>query len=68
MTTWATPKFSYAERVSILPLDGIPARVVDLHFYGALGAVEYDVRYFHEGRENKVRVFEDELAKRPAGS
>lgn len=68
MTTWATPKFSYAERVLVLPLDGISARVVDLHFYGSLSTVEYDVRYFHEGRENKIRVFEDELAKLPAGT
>lgn len=59
---WAIPKFSYSERVAVLPLDGILARVVDLHFYGQIGSVEYDVRYFHEGREHKVRVFEDELS------
>ena len=59
---WAVPKFAYAETVAVRPLEDIPARVVDLHFYGQAGSVEYDVRYFHEGREHRVRVFEDELS------
>lgn len=62
MRNWAIPKFIYGESVTVGPLDGVPARVVDLHFYGQVGSVEYDVRYFHEGREHRVRVFEDELS------
>lgn len=59
--TWAAPRFSYGQVVKIKPLEGVEARVIDLHFYGNLGSIEYDVRYFHDGREQKVRVFEDEL-------
>ncbi len=65
MTNWPIPKFGYGERVCIKPLDNVPARVVDLHFYGQMGVVEYDVRYFHDGRDFKVRVFEDELEIAP---
>lgn len=58
---WPVPKFDYREHVRVKPLDGVSARVIDLHMYGAQGSLEYDVRYFHEGREHKIRVFEDEL-------
>lgn len=66
LVTWAVPKFNYGQRVRVLPLkdpDGKPAeaRVFDLHFFGQLKTVEYDVRYFHDGRDFRVRVFEDEL-------
>lgn len=58
---WARPRFSYGDVVRIKPLEGIEARVIDLHHFGNIGTIEYDVRYFHEGREQKIRVFEDEL-------
>lgn len=61
MSGWPVPKFSYGAYVQIRPLDDMPARVVDLHYIGLTSSVEYDVRYFHEGREQKIRVFEDEL-------
>jgi hypothetical protein len=61
MTTWHVPKFSYADHVKIVPLELVSARVVNLHFFGEMSSIEYDVRYFHEGREFKIRVFEDEL-------
>jgi len=58
---WPTPKFRYGQHVQLKPLDWIKGRVVDLHLFGMVGSVEYDVRYFHEGKEFKARVFEDEL-------
>jgi hypothetical protein len=62
MSSWPVPKFGYGDYVIILPLDkSVPGRVVDLHFFGMTGTIEYDVRYFLDGKENKVRVFEDEL-------
>jgi len=64
--TWAVPKFGYGDRVQVTSCDNVRARVVDLHFFGMLGAVEYDVRYFHDGREMKIRVFEDELIEDPS--
>lgn len=62
---WAVPKFSYGQHVIVRSCDGVLGRVVDLHFYGDVGSVEYDVRWFHDGREVKVRVFEDELWEHP---
>lgn len=58
---WPIPKFEYATRVNITPLEDVPGRVVDLHVFGQMLTVEYDVRYFHDGREMKGRFFEDEL-------
>jgi len=58
---WPVPKFGYGEHVEVTPLDNMKARVVDLHVIGMAHSVEYDVRYFHEGKEFKARVFEDEL-------
>lgn len=58
---WVVPRFGYGQLVRVIPNDRVEARVVDLHFFGMLGSVEYDVRYFHEGKEFRVRVFEDEL-------
>lgn len=63
--SWPTPRFAYGERVTIIPLEHVSARVVDLHFIGMTSSVEYDVRYFHEGKEMKIRVFEDELGYPP---
>lgn len=57
---WPVPKYGYGEHVVILPLEGIKARVIDLHLFQT--GVEYDVRYFHDGREYKIRVFEDEIS------
>jgi len=59
--SWPVPRFGYGARVLIIPLEDMKARVVDLHVIGMLSAVEYDVRYFNDGKEHKVRVFEDEL-------
>jgi hypothetical protein len=62
MKNWPIPKFAYGAHVIIQPLDkNVPGRVVDLHFFGMIGTIEYDVRYFLDGKENKVRVFEDEI-------
>lgn len=58
---WPIPKFDYGAHVRIIPLEHVPARVFDVHFYGSTSSVEYDVRYFQDGKEQKVRVFEDEL-------
>lgn len=58
---WPTPKFQYGDHVRIKPLEDMVARVVDLHCIGMASVVEYDVRYFADGKEYKVRVFEDEL-------
>jgi len=58
---WPTPKFQYGQRVKIAPLEDVEARVVDLHIIGMSSDVEYDVRYFLDGKEHKIRVFEDEL-------
>jgi uncharacterized protein YcfJ len=56
------PKFQYGEQVILLPLDrNVPGRVVDLHMLGSTSMVEYDVRYFLDGKASTVRVFEDEL-------
>lgn len=60
-TKWPAPKFTYGQHVEIVPLDGIRARVIDLHLWPQIAMVEYDVRYFHDGKEHKIRVFEDEL-------
>jgi hypothetical protein len=60
-TPFKVPLFEYGQHVKITPLDGMKARVVDCHHFGALQAVEYDVRYFHEGKDFRIRVFEDEL-------
>lgn len=57
----ARTRFSYAQRVKIVPLDRMEGRVIDLHYSGLYTAMEYDVRYFHEGKEFKIRAFEDEL-------
>lgn len=66
MKNWPVPKFAYGDHVILKPVSSplmgeVAARVIDLHFFGALSTVEYDVRYFHEGKDFKVRVFEDEL-------
>jgi hypothetical protein len=61
MNNWPIPKFQYSQRVKLIPLENVEARVVDLHFFGSMSAVEYDVRYFQDGKEVKVRVFEDEI-------
>ena len=58
---WPIPKFGYGDHVTITPLEHMPARVIDLHFFGPMSTIEYDVRYFADGKEYKVRVFEDEL-------
>jgi len=60
---WPIPKFQYGDKVKLIPVEYIIARVIDIHILGAIGAVEYDVRYFDGGKENRVRVFEDELEK-----
>jgi uncharacterized protein YcfJ len=65
---WPTPVYHYGAHVTITPLESIRARVVDLHFIGLTSTVEYDVRYFADGKEHKIRVFEDELQwERPDG-
>lgn len=61
MSNWPVPKFDYGAHVIVRPCDGVKARVVDLHIFGGMAKVEYDVRYFHDGREQRIRVFEDEL-------
>lgn len=66
MKNWPVPKFQYGERVKIVPLEDVEARVTDLHLFGISSDVEYDVRYFLDGKEHKVRVFEDELVKVPS--
>lgn len=63
---WAVPKFRYGERVEIVPLAGhneppVKGRVVDLHFLGMYGAAEYDVIYYADSKQFKIRVMEDEL-------
>jgi len=58
---WPTPKFDYGAHVLIKPLEDMKARVVDLHVIGMISSIEYDVRYFADGKEQKIRVFEDEL-------
>lgn len=55
------PKFTYAQRVRIIPMGCAEARVVDIHHFPAPLQTEYDVRYFDRGDAKKVRVFEDEL-------
>lgn len=59
---WPVPRFGYSAHVLIIPLDYMPARVVDLHMIGISSTIEYDVRYFADSKEYKIRVFEDELA------
>jgi hypothetical protein len=61
VNNWPVPKFSYGDRVMIIPLENAEARVIDLHFIGMTSTVEYDVRYFADSKEHKIRVFEDEL-------
>jgi hypothetical protein len=61
MRNWAVPKYQYSQRVKIVPLENVEARVIDLHQIGMTGDVEYDVRYFQDGKEVKCRVFEDEI-------
>ena len=61
---WPVPKFDYGAHVYIKPLEDVHARVYDVHLYGNQQVVEYDVRYFLDGKEQKVRVFEDELVPR----
>lgn len=62
---WPTPKFNYGDHVYITPMESMPARVIDLHFIGMTSSIEYDVRYFAESKEYKIRVFEDELRAQP---
>jgi hypothetical protein len=64
---WAVPKFGYGDRVLVLACDKVNARVIDLHFLGQYGMVEYDVRWFQDGKEVRARVFEDELIEDPTG-
>ena len=59
---WPVPLFGYGAHVLIVPLENMPARVIDLHLIGMTSSIEYDVRYFADGKEQKVRVFEDELS------
>lgn len=61
--SWPVPKFAYAQRVKLTPMDDIKARVVDLHFFGSLSTVEYDVVYYEGGKQNKIRVFEDDIVE-----
>ena len=65
MKNWPTPKYQYGEKVKIVPLSlmnhPMEARVVDLHFIGMEGSIEYDVVYYDESKQHKIRVFEDEL-------
>jgi hypothetical protein len=62
MKNWPVPKFSYGERVKVIPMDSVEARVIDLHMLGSVSVVEYDVRCFLDGKEVRMRVFEDELS------
>lgn len=66
--SWKIPRFSYGDRVRVIPNDRISGRVIDLHFIGMSSDVEYDVRYFHEGKDFRVRVFEDELEPDPTSN
>lgn len=61
MKNWPVPKFGYGEHVKLIPLENVEARIIDLHILGSASAVEYDVRYFQDGKECRVRMFEDEL-------
>ena len=56
----SAPKFLYGERVKIMPCESVEGRIIHEYLMSD-GTWEYDVRYFHDGREQKVRVFEDEL-------
>lgn len=62
MADWPVPKFGYGSHVTVKPLENVDARVVDLHFIGMTSSVEYDVVYYHDGEQKKIRVFEDELS------
>lgn len=57
------PKFAYGQGVKIVPLEGVEGRVLELHYYTALDSIQYEVRYFHECKEYRVRLFEDELTE-----
>jgi hypothetical protein len=61
--TWPVPKFDYGDRVRLLVMENINARVSDVHFYGQLRTVEYNVIYYADNRQHNIRVFEDELEK-----
>ena len=61
MKNWPTPKYQYGEHVKIVPLENVEARIVDLMILGSTSAIEYEVRYFNNGKVEKIRVFEDEL-------
>jgi hypothetical protein len=58
---WPVPRFDFGAHVRIRPLEDMAARVVDVHIWAQTASVEYDVRYFIDGKEQKIRVFEDEL-------
>lgn len=53
------PKYRFSDRVRIIPLDGVAGRVINQHNYS--GGWEYDVRYYHEGKECVTKLFEDEM-------
>ena len=70
MRNWPVPKFAYGDPVNIKPLSDqrpMRGRVYDLHFIGMNSTIEYDVRYFFEGKDFRVRMFEDELEVPPPG-
>jgi hypothetical protein len=53
-------RFSFGDKVLLLPLDRGPGRVVGT-FIGERG-VQYNVRYFSDGVPRTEYFFEDELA------
>jgi hypothetical protein len=57
------PYFDIGDRVLILSLDRMPARVVEL--CRGLGGWTYEVRYIHEGKAMTMRCFPDEVEIAP---
>lgn len=63
MSLTVTFLFEYGQHVRIIPLERAFGRVCQV-LSDARGR-QYDVRYFHNGEEKKIWLFEDELEATP---
>lgn len=55
------PAFTIGEHVKIIPLEDMPARVISVELDRDGWTIT--VRYFHEGKAETLKLFEDEAVR-----
>jgi hypothetical protein len=57
-------RFYVGDKVKIQPLDGVSGRVISVWLDGF--GVQYEVRYFYNGKGEKAYFYDDELEDKQA--